>query len=621
MADEPDNQMPQSPQSAHEGQQRVEATGLNEVASAGHDNAGEGQPNRAEIERERRARGGFIKQMCEHLGIDDEVAAALAEQVELLRPNAERMSTSEDVAERLLHAIEGPFGSRNKLIKPRGTASDCDLANADGKRDLTKSPLGDILKSEHDLLYALIINEQMKGCFEARAAQHDSLTRMLRAEFVRRHHLHETWRHMVPKRFLPLIAALIAADVKYDDIKANSALLNALLKAIADWYKDRNGKDVALKDAAETGLTGTKALQAAAQKTGEELLAVMRESFADTRPAEEVPAPPSRLTQASTPTEQQPAGPDFESGPKTAISKDATISLQDRNAVPSSDAEWREVLARAPRSTGLSRSIYDRPFAGWADHRDRDGDDPRTYIPLRYQPDLSSREGKEGPIEPADLARIEVGPGPWRMVKRIDICDLGTAHALMLPPHSSLRWYGEELGWSAADCDKLSGFGSPARPYTVTANGNIDLLMKAFRLHAERRVKEISRQAEGSSAPAGQARATKYVIEQLSPYWLFVLLARHRQDQFCNLLGEKFFHGVLGPDFVLQPDHSEMIVREGMHQHFVQIYSPSVAEQTRRRADWDQQNPHYNDPEYELAVIQYNHLRDFIRVIEFGSCY
>jgi hypothetical protein len=67
----------------------------------------------------------------------------------------------------------------------------------------------------------------MKGGFEARAAQHDSLARMIMAEFVRRHHLQETWRHMVPKRFLPLIAALIAADVKCDDIKPNSALLNA----------------------------------------------------------------------------------------------------------------------------------------------------------------------------------------------------------------------------------------------------------------------------------------------------------------------------------------------------------------------------------------------------------
>ena len=44
--------------------------------------------------------------MCEDFGIGGEAAAALAEQVELLRPNAERMSTSEDVAERLAQAIE-----------------------------------------------------------------------------------------------------------------------------------------------------------------------------------------------------------------------------------------------------------------------------------------------------------------------------------------------------------------------------------------------------------------------------------------------------------------------------------------------------------------------------------
>lgn len=266
--------------------------------------------------------------MCEDFGIDSEAAAALAEQVELLRPNAERMSTSEDVAERLAQAIEGPFGSRNKLIKPRGTGSDCDLADADGKRDLTKLPLGDILKSEQELLYALIINERIKGGFEARATQHDSLGRMLMAEFVRRHHLHETWRHMVPKRFLPLIAALIVADVEYDHIKPNSALLNALLKAIVTWSEGRNAADVKRNKTPPFMVREMKALQEAAEKTEEELLATMREGFATSPAPEDFAAMQNRLAEKIRRHQQELAQLGEGSGPQ--IDDAAVAELHDR---------------------------------------------------------------------------------------------------------------------------------------------------------------------------------------------------------------------------------------------------------------------------------------------------
>ena len=84
---------------------------------------------------------------------------------------------------------------------------------------------------------------------------------------------------MVPKRFLPLIAALIAADVEYDHIKLNSALLNALLQTIADWHRRRTGKDIEPKGRTGSVLRGRELLQEAAKTTEEELLATMREGF------------------------------------------------------------------------------------------------------------------------------------------------------------------------------------------------------------------------------------------------------------------------------------------------------------------------------------------------------
>ena len=328
MADEPDDQLPQSPQSDHEGQPQADNTGPNKTASVGHGVVGEGQPNRAEKMRESRARKSFIKQMCKDLGINEDVAIKLAEHVELLRPSAERMSTNADVAARLAEALKQPFGNRNPLIKPKGTGLDCSISKADGKRNLTESPLGDILKSEQELLHALIINERIRGGLEAQVTEHDSAGRMLMAEFVRRHHIHETWRHMVPKGFMPLISALIAADVKYDDIKLNSALLNALLDAITDWYLKKHRKDVEYspqaKDKAKIEDEGQeqtinvfrfkKALQEAAKATEEELLATMREGFAASAAPEDFAAMQNRLAEEISQLQQRIEAPMAEGG-------------------------------------------------------------------------------------------------------------------------------------------------------------------------------------------------------------------------------------------------------------------------------------------------------------------
>lgn len=652
-----------------------------------------------------------------------------------MRPNAERMSTSKDVAERLLHAIEGPFGSRNKLIKPRGTGLDCDLANADGKRDLTKSPLGDILESEGELLYALIINEQMKGGFEARAAQHDSLTRMLMAEFVRRHHLHETWRHMVPKRFLPLIAALIAADVGYDDIKPNSALLNRLLQATADWYKERNGSDVALNDATETGLTGKKALQAAAQKTDDELLAVMREGFAASAAPEDFAAMQNRLAEEICLRDQQLAELGAEGQPQNYDT--AVAELQDRIAglvrirelggaidqggrvvflsldavaaalrrptesriegqVPVADhpvemnswaqgealegppvnvpplerkakmdgleqpqpdpvvtsathdlpeqdraktsinlvqavtdepgnvsktvpdeaivteeppelppplpsiamnelrqigrieskLEWDELRPRLPRSSGISRSNHDDAFAGW--HWNKSNQ--LMFPPLRPQSDCVPTDGEEGALNLNDWLRIELGPGRWRMAKpltgRPSPPELdGFAHEFMLPPHSSPVWYGEQLGWDSFDCEKLKGFGSPAKPETVTAAGDISILTRAFRSFVKLRMDQFEQSlADGKIGENLKAEnffflrsleAKSFFTESFARYWMFILFARHNQEQFDRVLGESFFHGVIGPEFDV---HFGKVLYGvgGDGRAFVQIFDPSL---------------------------------------------
>lgn len=249
------------------------------------------------------------------------------------------------------------------------------------------------------------------------------------------------------------------------------------------------------------------------------------------------------------------------------------------------------------------------------------GKDAWTYVPLRHQPDMSSKEGQEGPIEPADLARIEVGPGPWKMIKFTGDCDIGKPHELMLPPHSSLRWYGEQLGWPEDDCDRLSLFGSPAKPYTVNADGDIHLLLRAFRSHAKDRVLALPYKTDDEFAPVNNRDELVNITESLSRYWLFVLLARHRQDHFCNLLGESFFHGVIGPDFFIHTDGSAVFCPDDYVDHFVQIYAPSIEQ--NRRAGIKPDDPIYrcDDPEYASAEIYYNHARGARQKRDFSEHY
>lgn len=219
---------------------------------------------------------------------------------------------------------------------------------------------------------------------------------------------------------------------------------------------------------------------------------------------------------------------------------------------PSAPSEVTEMLPSLPRSTGLSRSTGDEPFCLWVPlHQKQEF----CFIGFRRHPDLSSREGIEGPIEPVDLSRLELGPGNWRGYMRPShSVVLGAGHPLMLPPHSSLAWYGKKLGWSDVDVRSLSQFGSPARPESVRAEGDPKRLIDAFRGVARLRVDQLATLVPEhylAEASEGGENRRDEASEDLARWWLFVLLARHNQAEFDRIYPGGFFYGVHGPDFVI----------------------------------------------------------------------
>lgn len=218
---------------------------------------------------------------------------------------------------------------------------------------------------------------------------------------------------------------------------------------------------------------------------------------------------------------------------------------------PSDNMAVRHRSMELARSTGLSRSTFDRPFTMW---RPTMEPPPFCFMGFRLQPDISAREGLEGPIEPVDLSRLEIGDGQWKAAtltgpSRV----LGQSHPLMIPPHSQLGWYGRALGWNEADIRSLGGFGSPAKPETVIPKGDGRMLADAMRGVAHLRLAELAQRVpEHFLADAKHgAERREQAAEDLARYWIFVLLARHDQAGFDLMFEDGFFQGVHGPDFAV----------------------------------------------------------------------
>jgi hypothetical protein len=218
---------------------------------------------------------------------------------------------------------------------------------------------------------------------------------------------------------------------------------------------------------------------------------------------------------------------------------------------PSDNLKVRRISSGLTRSTGLSRSTFDKPFSMWRPSTDRP---PFCFMGFRLHPNLSAREGLEGPIEPVDLSRLEIGDGQWKAATIPGpSCVLGQSHPLMLPPHSRLSWYGKRLGWSEVDTRSLDDFGSPAKPETVAPKGDGGKLADAMRGVARLRLAELAQRVPEHLLADEKhgAERREQAAEDLARYWIFVLLARHDQARFDLMFEDGFFHGVHGPDFVV----------------------------------------------------------------------
>jgi hypothetical protein len=224
---------------------------------------------------------------------------------------------------------------------------------------------------------------------------------------------------------------------------------------------------------------------------------------------------------------------------------------------PVSMAELEIIADKVPRSTGISRSHGNltsrQAFAGWAPHT---RDVPYGHMMIRRHHDMSVKAGKEGDIHPIEWSRPEMPEGSWQATVARDTSRvLGRSHPLMLPPNSSLAWYGGMLGWSEVDIRSLAAFGSPARPESVTAKGDPAKLVEAMRGVVRMQLQQLLVEAPSHylSEQVDLKKRHEIACQHLSRWWIFMLLARHRMEDFDLIFTREFFGGTDGPDFFVEP--------------------------------------------------------------------
>lgn len=236
---------------------------------------------------------------------------------------------------------------------------------------------------------------------------------------------------------------------------------------------------------------------------------------------------------------------------------------------PRTEAEVMRLTASLPRSAGISRSTGSNPFGSW--NRTVDNG-PFCFMGFRrhYQP--ASLDRKDGPIDRRELSRMELGEGRWRIsVVPGPSPILGRSDQSMVPQQSALSWYGRILGMREPDVRDYVTFGSPLQPETIAGAGDPNKLARALsgmiKLFLDRMIganpthylaNEVHRKERSALA-----------VQHLTRWWIFVLLARHRQADFDRLFPDDYFLGAEGPDFYLDENGTPQFGTDEVNSHCV----------------------------------------------------
>jgi hypothetical protein len=650
----------------------------------------------ADIRRDRYRRRRELEAFLYEIGVPPEKALDALREIDRLIPDPLSLSPGKSLEDRIVEADKDFQRIRSSLFQASNRTMDFDAQDDIERRFRDNARISKMIKSEHDLLRSIMVNDRVMSGYAVRLAEHEAARAFMLQELVRRRTLAESWRYSIPKFLLPLFAGFHAAGVQRNDIRPGSKLRSAiidLLVSFTDGKSTRSKIESAMQqtedqfaallssqvdpfgtledmdarnnstteDASEDFQTMKTRLGMALEKANTTLVGLendqdeAREAAAleirgyhialnmnggmnssgqlvfesiedfmrhpelarkggdDTpaadeilgNPADDIVAPAVELTEDTTSKNLAPASgampfptgkidnmlvaessdtdnssareidlrtDDGPQNPQVQLTESLPVNepmAQHRSPdltsrMRTSDADFlpsptgipgpawprefddlRVTFADKHRSNGFNRSVRaEHPFAGWVYCP---AEPPFSNMSTRPIAQVVSHNEK---LEAADLSRLEM----WSPSYRASVVDgrssvLGLGHELMLPPHSSLDWYGDQLGWEDADKSKAAAFGSPSDPSSIRPGGDPEMLMKMLRANVDLQLKQLSRD-RGDGFFEDQKRLA-LATEDLARWWVFILIVRHDPDMFEPVFGPGYFHGVEAPDFFL----------------------------------------------------------------------
>ena len=198
--------------------------------------------------RDARSRALRLRKLLESLDVDGSMADEIVVDLQSLLPPQHRMSSDEDVAQRLnsllMRDSKSPLG--NALSH---SGAKLDIASESTVR--SQDRLNDILaEGDERLLQAYVANERLRGVLATQVGEHEAMRRALIAELARRYTVLEQWRYKLPKYLMPVIAVLLKAKVKRDDLRLGNKLLGDIIDLVAARSNDPEKIRPALLEAA-----------------------------------------------------------------------------------------------------------------------------------------------------------------------------------------------------------------------------------------------------------------------------------------------------------------------------------------------------------------------------------
>lgn len=550
--------------------------------------SGAKERNKAERSRSWRARRASAVDLANGMGIDNLGFVNALMEIERAKLDPSRLSLSGSFDERLDEALSFIQSYRGDAFFPSSRDLDVDPLRDSDRAFRDNASIEKMAGSELDLMKLIIANAAAAAAIQSKANEHLQTQAVLETELSRRRMIAEGWRYQLPKRVLPIFSILHAGKIVRDKSRPGSPFMREFIDLVlrhagegvvradlveaceitAEQFEQELRSAQPADASSETFADLQARLERELDRIGEELQVIDQD---DAEGVEQLQAEMRALTKVSALGGGIDAAGRIQFKDAFALmerlgesqaaavgkaerSTNVTPAEPDEAAPPSPDAvaNWptsiedpRVVEAMRVRTTGLGSTSTSEPFVGYLFNA---RPAPFSFVPMRQ---AEARKVTTGVLEPADLVRIEVPKGLFK-VEQLDGHSpvLGRGHHLMLPPHASAEWYGQQLGWGEQDLRKIQPFGNAGNPDSISTSGSVEKLEEALAGVASLQLRKlITAQPEHLLA---DSMMFNEAVQDLARWWMFVLFARHCSRNFEIVMPGAMFHGVHGPDFVIE---------------------------------------------------------------------